>query len=162
MKNYLLKTSRKTKQVIAAISDFILILVSLFLANFFLEGSFNQVIREDLLEYIFVSLLYIIIFYLFGVYNLIMRYVDVTFYILIIKSTFIASFVVLLSLLVIEFFASGILSFSSLEYILFIVFSITSLMSSRIIAVNYFKRRNHDRRVVIYGAAQLVYSLLMP
>ena len=25
-------------------------------------------------------------------------------------------------------------------------------MSSRIIAVNYFKRRNHDRRVVIYGA----------
>ena len=152
MKNYLLKTSRKTKQVIAAISDFILILVSLFLANFFLEGSFNQVIREDLLEYIFVSLLYIIIFYLFGVYNLIMRYVDVTFYILIIKSTFVASFVVLLSLLVIEFFASRILSFSSLEFILFIVFSITSLTSSRIIAVNYFKRRNHDRRVVIYGA----------
>ena len=129
MKNYLLRTSRKTKQVIAAISDFILILLSLFLANFFLGGSFNQVISEDILEYIFVSLFYIIIFWLFGVYNLIMRYVDVTFYILIIKSIFVASFVALFSLLVIEFFTSRILSFSSLEFILFIVFSITFLMS---------------------------------
>ena len=152
MKKYLLKTSRRTKQIIASTSDFISILISLFLANFFLEASFNFDIRQTLLEYITVSLLFIFLFYLLGVYNLIMRYVDVTFYLLIIKSVFLASFVVLLPILVIEFFSKRILSFSSLEFVLFIPFSVTFLISSRIFAVNYFKRRNHDRRVVIYGA----------
>ena len=152
MKKYLLKTSRRTKQIIASTSDFISILISLFLANFFLEASFNFDIRQTLLECITVSLLFIFLFYLLGVYNLIMRYVDVTFYLLIIKSVFLASFVVLLPILVIEFFSKRILSFSSLEFALFIPFSVTFLISSRIFAVNYFKRRNHDRRVVIYGA----------
>jgi len=152
LKKYLLKTSRRTKQIIASTSDFISILISLFLANFFLEASFNFDIRQTLLEYITVSLLFIFLFYLLGVYNLIMRYVDVTFYLLIIKSVFLASFVVLLPILVIEFFSKRILSFSSLEFVLFIPFSVTFLISSRIFAVNYFKRRNHDRRVVIYGA----------
>tara|TARA_B100000575_G_C23131964_1_gene656782 strand:+ start:1265 stop:3160 length:1896 start_codon:yes stop_codon:yes gene_type:complete len=152
LKKYLLKTSRRTKQIIASTSDFISILISLFLANFFLEASFNFDIRQTLLECITVSLLFIFLFYLLGVYNLIMRYVDVTFYLLIIKSVFLASFVVLLPILVIEFFSKRILSFSSLEFALFIPFSVTFLISSRIFAVNYFKRRNHDRRVVIYGA----------
>ena len=152
MKNYLLTTSRRTKQMIASTSDFISILASLFLADFFLEGSFNLDIREGLYGYIFVSLFFIFIFYLLGVYNLIMRYVDVTFFVLIIKSILVAAFVIFLPLLLIEFLTGRILSFTSLEFILFIVFSLTFLISSRIIAVNFFKRRNHDRRVVIYGA----------
>ena len=152
MKIYLLTASRRTKQIIASTSDFISILASLFLANFFLEGSFNLDVREGLFGYIFVSLFFIFVFYLLGVYNLIMRYVDVTFFVLIIKSILVAAFVILLSLLLIEFFTKRILSFSSLEFILFIVFSLTFLISSRIIAVNFFKRRDHDRRVVIYGA----------
>jgi FlaA1/EpsC-like NDP-sugar epimerase len=81
-----------------------------------------------------------------------MRYVDVTFFVLIIKSILVAAFVIFLPLLLIEFLTGRILSFTSLEFILFIVFSLTFLISSRIIAVNFFKRRNHDRRVVIYGA----------
>jgi FlaA1/EpsC-like NDP-sugar epimerase len=138
--------------MIASTSDFISILASLFLADFFLEGSFNLDIREGLYGYIFVSLFFIFIFYLLGVYNLIMRYVDVTFFVLIIKSILVAAFVIFLPLLLIEFLTGRILSFTSLEFILFIVFSLTFLISSRIIAVNFFKRRNHDRRVVIYGA----------
>lgn len=138
--------------MIASTSDFISILASLFLADFFLEGSFNLDIREGLYGYIFVSLFFIFIFYLLGVYNLIMRYVDVTFFVLIIKSILVAAFVIFLPLLLIEFLTGRILSFTSLEFILFIVFSLTFLITSRIIAVNFFKRRNHDRRVVIYGA----------
>lgn len=152
MKELLLDSSRILKQTIASTVDFLCILVSLFAVEIFLESSSVIISASYFLSYVVISLISVFIFYILGIYNLILRFVDITFVYLIIKAILISSlFNLALSWLVSSSFLIPVFRDFS-KFLLFTIFLFNLLVVSRVFAIYFFKRRNHDRRVVIYGA----------
>ncbi|RPG60892.1 MAG: polysaccharide biosynthesis protein [Flavobacteriaceae bacterium TMED238] len=158
IKQVLLNSSRFLKQVIASISDFIVVFCSIIFSFFIIRLQIPSPIEESFWSYSFIPVLSVLTLFLFGTYKSILRYIDLSVIFTLIKAIFIAFLIFIISSIAFEFFFKG--SESIDEFILSrISFWILSLFTSlvftvglRLMAHFFFSSRAADKRIIIYGA----------
>ena len=151
MKNFLLKLSRTNKQIIVCLTDFSIILLSTIVSvyistDFILHSLFHIQIL------ILISAVCILIFYLMGVYRSVVRFIDLSSILLVIKSIF-------LCLVVISSFIYSLFVFEIIQIlpslnagVLTTLMTLTLIISVRLCANQIFSNENSSNKVVIYGA----------
>ncbi len=160
LRNYLILSSRRLKQVIAGAADFSIItfvIIFLLFINEFKIEDFDPVIFIRLL---IIPAFSIYIFYKFGIYKSIHRYIDITVIYLFVKAILLA----LLLNLIVGFIFNQIFktpglglivlndSSSFLNYFTGVLSVIILIVGSRLFAVHFFNTKKNKKRVVIYGA----------
>jgi len=161
MSSKLLNLSRKSKTILVAIIDVLLMLVSLYLAISLRENSFVPLTHNYLLALLPIPFLTFILFKFFGVYRLITRYFDENSLIVIFKAI---SSVVIVWLSLLTFYQEQLVPRS--VWIIFWFIAMTIFIPIRIMISKYFVRNNHSvivKNVVIYGvgeAGKQLFSLL--
>ncbi len=151
MKKYLLNLPRFSKQIILASSDFLLIFLSILSSTFLVRGTF-QFSGDFVLLSSLISFVFIIIFYLTGVYRSVLRFIDLTSIYLVFRSI-VLSIILILSLLSLTIFFQLLSQSPDINLIVLITLMSGSLiLSSRIIANRIFSDFRSSNKVVIYGA----------
>jgi len=155
--NQLLKSSRKTKKIIVALSDFFCLSLVI-LWTLLVSGKSIQDISNFLVfDLLFFPLSTVCVFYFMGVYNSMLRYIDFSAIYLLSSSIFIAllinSFVLFsTSVLGMHFFFQSFQNVSAEILLLGIPTVFFFVVGSRLIAYLVFSNKNSGKRVVIYGA----------
>ena len=158
LREKLLSSNRRTKQFIAALTDFLSISFATGVAIFFTGQDINDFSAFELLRLIWVPIFSIFIFYLFGIYKSVLRFIDLVFIYLLIKAILIAlslNLVIRFSYFYVagKFASESIISIFPLkEWLIGSLLSIVLLLFSRILANYFFSNKKHEKRVVIYGA----------
>ncbi len=158
LKQKLLSSSRLTKQIIASISDFSVIFFSIFLPFIVLKVE-NRYQEESLWAFVFIPLFSVLMLFLFGTYRSVLRYIDLSVFLSLIKSISI-TFCVYIILSVIFFSSSRAAGLPIYQYIIqnlpfWILALFMSLVFSsgiRLFAYSFFSNKKSDKRVIIYGA----------
>ena len=86
LKKILLSSSRRTKQSIAALNDFFLICFALLLAILASFNDLQSLERQDIFRFIWTPIFTVFVFYSFGVYRSVLRFLDFSSIYLLIKS----------------------------------------------------------------------------
>ncbi len=159
LKQKLLSSTRTTKQIIATVSDYLVISSSIFLSYIVLRIDGNQP-QETLLPFIFIPLISIFMLFMFGTYKSVIRYIDLSAILTLINAVLV-SFAIY-GLLVVTFEVLSLkeerpVYYLSIKQIPFWILSLsTSLVLTiclRLIAYFFFSKSNSDnKKVVIYGA----------
>tara|TARA_B100000212_G_scaffold342331_1_gene328905 strand:- start:3588 stop:5501 length:1914 start_codon:yes stop_codon:yes gene_type:complete len=151
----LLTSTRLTKQLIASVSDFICILSAIIFSFFLFSTKSNIVSIDELLRILWVPTFTVFIFFLFGVYKSVLRYIDFAMLYLLFKAV-LTSFTLNL-ILGYAYFAY--ISNDETQDILSIRVWIFGLFSSiifviglRLIANSIFSKKKHEKKVIIFGA----------
>ena len=160
MKKLLLASSRKTKQFIAASVDFVSLSVAVLAALLVSNQIISELNLEEILKLSWIPIFSIFIFYLSGVYNSVLRYIDFSVIYLLSRSivltlilNFILKFVFNLLLAYIPFLSGNPSSLITLTGWLFgVLMTFFLIIGSRICAHYFFSFSHSDKRVVIYGA----------
>ncbi len=157
LREKLLSANRTTKQLIVALTDFSSIIfaisVSLYFSNQDIWSfSFNEYIRL-----LWVPLFSVIIFYFFGIYQSVLRFIDLAFIYSLIKAmltVFILNLIVrALFFNAAIFFGEDInIIFSSRDWLTSLLLSIVLIFCSRIFANYFLAKKKYEKRVVVYGA----------
>ncbi len=159
LKQKLLASSRIVKQIIALVSDFIIISSSIILSYNILRID-NSEPGEVLWPFIFIPSVSILMLFLFGTYKSVLRYIDLNS-ILALVNAIIVSFIIYIFFTIILGTLPSVKNISlyqfSLPKIPFWTLSLfTSLVFTvglRLLAYFFFSKTNSDnKRVVIYGA----------
>ena len=151
MKKSILKLSRINKQLIAAFSDFSIIVLSFLFSSLIAKESY-YFFQNYYLFVISASAFCIFIFFLTGVYKSVLRFIDLTLIYLLLKSILI-SFIFISFFLAIFFFSGWVGYLPSLNLcILILLISSTLIISLRLIANRLLIDEHYLKRVVIYGA----------
>jgi len=160
LRRFLLSSSRTTKQLIVATSDFfswcLALLGSLWVSN----SSFPYLISKDITELMWIPFLCIIIFNLSGVYKSVLRYIDFSV-IYLLSKTIAWSFILIFFLKFLYFFFTestifnlsnpySNISFTGWIFCILITFFL--IIGSRVWANYLFSDKLSEKRVVIYGA----------
>ncbi|MAJ23816.1 MAG: polysaccharide biosynthesis protein [Candidatus Pelagibacter sp.] len=158
LKKALLSTSRVTKKLLVLSSDFISICLAILLALVVSNVSLQSLNLEEYLRLAPMPLICIAAFWFFGVYSSVVRYIDLSVILVLVKAIVISFLLGLIgNLLYIYLLGYFIIitsdSLLSLEGWLvgFITFSFL-IVSSRLTAHFYLSDRISEKRVVIYGA----------
>jgi FlaA1/EpsC-like NDP-sugar epimerase len=158
LREKLLSSNRRTKQFIAALTDFLSISFATGVAIFFTGQDINDFSAIEFIRLIWVPLFSIFVFYLFGIYKSVLRFIDLVFIYLLIKAIFIAlslNLVIRFSYFYVagKFASESIINIFPLkEWLIGSLLSIVLLLFSRILANYFFSNKKHEKRVVIYGA----------
>lgn len=161
MKKLLLTSSRLKKQLIVAISDFILICLSTIFSILISAIDIFSLQLDDLLRFLWFPSLTLIVFYFAGVYKSILRFIDFSSIYLLFKALLISSglFLLLRSFilsmpgsLTINFLVSRDSLISYEAWIIGLLSCILLITGSRIIAYFYFNQSDPGKKVIIYGA----------
>ncbi len=157
MKEKLLSSSRLTKQIIASVSDFIIILFSIFLS--YLALRINTYQAEDFWMLVFIPFISVLAIFFFGAYRSIIRYIDLNVIFTLIKAIFLAFIVYIIASIILydlskesdltlyDFILEKI-PFWTLSLFMGLVFTI----GVRLLAYFFFSNRRSDKNVIIYGA----------
>ena len=151
LKKSILKLSRINKQIIAASTDFFIILLS-FLASVLVVQEYSYFSQNYFIYAALASCACILIFFITGVYKSVLRFIDLTLIYLLLNS-------ILISVLFITFFVS-IFFFSGLVSdlptvnlgVLIILLSSTLIIAVRLIANRLLTDGRYLKKVVIFGA----------
>ncbi len=151
LKKSILKLSRINKQIIAASTDFSIILSSFF-ASVLIVQEYSYFSPNYLVYSALASSACILIFFLMGVYKSVLRFIDLTLIYLLLNS-------ILISVLFITFFVS-IFFFSGLVNepptlnlgVLILLLSSALIIAVRLIANRLLTDGRYLKRVVIFGA----------
>ncbi len=158
LKEKLLSSSRFTKQLIVAGTDFLSISCSILASVFLFYGHFAGIDLSQYFLLIFIPFFSVFIFYLFGIYRSILRFIDFAFIYLLLKAMFIA---LLLNILIRYIYVGAFLPFFSSStgnlisyqvWIFSFLLSAVTIFTSRISANFIFSKKKHEKKVVIYGA----------
>ena len=160
MKKLLLAFSRKTKQFIAASADFVSLSVAVLAALLVSNQIISELNLEEILKLSWIPIFSIFIFYLSGVYNSVLRYIDFSVIYLLSRSialtlvlNFILKFIFSLLQVYIPFLSGNPSSIITLTGWLFgVLMTFFFIIGSRICAHYFFSVSHPDKRVVIYGA----------
>ena len=76
LKNRLLSSSRIAKQILVALTDFISFTFSVYLASLVSNLEFTQLVLNEIFRLLWIPAFSVFIFYLFGVYRSVLRYID--------------------------------------------------------------------------------------
>jgi len=156
IKKILLEGPRSLKVVFAVTSDLMSIILSLYLAyriggnSFFIEFSSNGFF------YTYSLFLVMVIFFYNGVYKTILRYIDIAFLFLLIKSLLTSIILIVTSAYLLKSVGVGLFYKTSILMIdgWFVVFmlSLSLILSSRVLGNAFFLTYDSSRKVIIYGA----------
>ena len=107
IKQALLNSSRFLKQVIASVSDFIVIFSSIIFSFYIIRLQILSPIEESFWSYSFIPVLSVLTLFLFGTYKSILRYIDLSVIFTLIKAIFIAFLIFIIFTIAFEFFYKG-------------------------------------------------------
>ncbi len=158
LKKILLSASRLNKKLIALSCDFFSICLSTLFA---LIISNVELSNLDFKAYILLSwipILTVIVFWYFGVYRTVVRYIDLSVIFILSRAIFLLLILSIVSKILhlyvfsnlISNFPGSLISFEG-WLVGFITFTFM-VMSSRLIAYYYLRDRRSEKRIVIYGA----------
>ena len=158
-KNRLLNSPRKTKQFLVAITDFVSFSLAVLLACLVSNLNLKDLSLIELVRIMWVPTFSVFVFYLFGVYRSVLRFIDFAVIYLLFKAI-LAAFIINYSLrLFFSYYLQGILingEFNSLinesGWIVGLLLSIVLVVGSRIYANFLLSSKKAEKRVVIYGA----------
>ena len=153
MRNWLLSIDRSYKQVLVAIIDFFLILLSLIFAGIISGLELENITLLEGLKILWIPILSILIFKIFGVYRSLIRYVDFSTIFLVIKCMFLLLFLnIILKLFLDQNLGFNYSSLSIQGWVIFFLSCITLVSAFRISANYFFKNLYPGKKVLIYGA----------
>ncbi len=157
-KERLLSANRTTKQLIVASSDIISISFATFFSLYIADYDLLNLTFNDLLRIFWVPFFSVFIFYNFGVYKSVLRFIDLGFIYLLLKAmTVVALLNLLLRYLYLNFlfplFGDVFNNiFTIRDWLIGLFLSILLIFSSRLLANFIFSKKKFEKRVVIYGA----------
>ena len=156
MKNKLLSLERKTKKILTASSDLLLLLAASFISLCISTGTFFLPGKELALKLILGPILGIFILFLFGVYGSIVRYINFSGLYILLKALFIFAIVDFLTFFIFPDIRLYEPSFdigpSSKTWIISWLLGVILIIGSRFAANSFFKENKPESKVVIYGA----------
>ena len=159
LKNRLLTSSRATKQMLVALTDFLSFTASLLLACFVSGKIFGELAIFEILRLASIPLFSVLIFYVFGVYRSVLRYIDFVLIYLLFKATLTAFFIILVIRYIysnhFDFLLAGnefVSLLNNVGWLVALLCSIVLVVGSRIYANFLFSSKKSEKRVVIYGA----------
>ena len=158
LREKLLSSSRLVKQYIAAAVDLLVIFSSFLLSAFLFIQDDSSLFLYKIINSLWVPCLSIVIFYYFGVYKSVLRFIDLAFFYRLSK----ALITVFVLILVIKLISLNLLSpliglqndeiFYVVDWLLPLLLSMVLIFSSRILANYFFSKKKNEKRVIIYGA----------
>ncbi|MEL0239054.1 MAG: nucleoside-diphosphate sugar epimerase/dehydratase [Gammaproteobacteria bacterium] len=158
-KNRLLSSSRRTKQILVASTDFISFSFASLLALFLSNLDVMSLTSLELLRVFWIPFISVFIFYLFGIYRSVLRFIDFTLIHLLFKAVITAFLVNLIlrffyinyldSFLALNEFNSLI---SSVGWVAGFLCSLVLVVASRVYANFLLSSKSAEKKVVIYGA----------
>jgi len=159
IKQKLLNSSRSIKQIIALVSDFLVIFFSIIFSYFVLMSQYPILIEEIFLIYSFIPVISVITLYLFGTYKSIHRFIDLSVIFTLTKAIVLAYIIYSISLITLELFLKSsneniyefVINRTSF-WILSLFASLVFTVGLRLLAYVFFSNRTYDKRVIIYGA----------
>ena len=158
LKKELLSSSRRVKQFLVAANDLVCFLIGIILATLLSDIALSKITPPGFISLLFLPFLSVFIFYLFGIYKSVLRYIDFAVIYQLFKAI-IAVFVINLGIkyFYIFFLTSFFdISFSGLititGWIVGLLSSIVLVVGSRIFANYLFSTKRSEKKVVIYGA----------
>ena len=157
-KKSLLSTSRRGKQVIVASSDFVSLSLATIFAALSSSLSLSDVTLEGFLRILWAPVFSIFIFYLFGVYRSVLRYIDFVVIYSLCKAILTAFLINLLLRFFYLYFSYDYFGTTSESWItplgwtVGLLSSIVLVVGSRIYAHYIFSTKKAEKKVVIYGA----------
>ena len=157
-KSILISSSRRTKKLIVLSTDFLAISLSIMFSLILSDLNFFQLDIFNTLRILFIPFLTVSIFWLFGVYGSIIRFIDTSLIFIHFKSVT-ASVLILLGINALLILIWNTLFLTEYSFLLntkdwavgLITFSFL-VLSSRLAANYYLSDRKSEKRVVIYGA----------
>ncbi len=158
LKERLLSSNRTTKQLIVASSDIISICFATFFSLYIADFDFFNLTFSELLRIFWVPFFSVFIFYNFGIYNSVLRFIDFGFIYLMLKAMTVAS---LLNLVLrylylnflFPFFGDEFINiFTIRDWLIGLFLSILLIFSSRLFANFIFSKKKYEKKVVIFGA----------
>tara|TARA_B100001057_G_C22861373_1_gene954647 strand:+ start:758 stop:2674 length:1917 start_codon:yes stop_codon:yes gene_type:complete len=160
LKRLLLASSRRTKQLIVASTDFISLIVAVLLALLVSNPSILELNFDEILRLIWIPIFSIFIFYLSGVYSSVLRYINFSVIYLLSRSIALTlalstSLKYLFSVMQGYFpFLSGHLgsSITFTGWAVGVLMTFFLVIGSRLWAYYLFSDNHSEKRVVIYGA----------
>ena len=155
LKKTLLNSNRLTKQIIVATSDFLLFILSLWITlSISLTTLYAPSLQEGLS--LFLSpVLGVLIFYLFGIYKSVVRYINLVGILIIVRTL---GILVVLDLCLFTFLGNLHIfiiinqEFPSLLWIFNWLLTVILIVGSRMMANVFFIENTAESRVIIYGA----------
>ena len=152
LRQKLLSSSRKTKQLLVAFSDFICVLSSILFSAFLFNFEVN-ISGHTVLIVLWVSFSSVFIFYLFGIYRSVLRYIDFAFIYLLFRAIVTAFIVNLIFNFLYEYLlGSQDLVTLRIEGWVLGLFTTTVLLIGLRIFANYYLSQKKYEKVIIYGA----------
>lgn len=158
LKSELLSSSRSIKQLIVACTDILSFFLAVYLASLASKINITELHPSELIRLIWLPFFSVFIFYLFGIYKSVLRYIDFSVIYLLFKAT-ITAFILNLILGFIYFFIlnqSGDIPFQSWislsGWFVGLFSSIVFVVGSRIYANYLLGTKTSEKNVVIYGA----------
>jgi len=159
LKNRLLDSTRKTKQFLVALTDLFSFSLAVLLACLASNLNFYDLTYIEYLRILWVPLFSVFVFYLFGVYRSVLRYIDFNVIYLLFKAI-LAAFIINYAL---RFFIANYLQeilidiqfnnlISGFGWLTGLLFSIVLVVGSRIYANFLLSSQKAEKKVVIYGA----------
>ncbi len=158
-KTKLLTSQRQTKQILVSIVDFFSFTFAMILASFVSGLSLKELSFFELLRILWVPVFSVFVFYVFGVYRSVLRYIDFAVIYLLFKAILTAFAINFVLRFVISSYTGeipGDLSFKSLiseaGWLVGLLLSMVLVVGSRIYANFLLSNNKAEKRVVIYGA----------
>lgn len=157
LRKNLINKSRKTKQLLVVLTDLSSLLIATYSAVILSRIELSQFGYSEFIQFLWVPFFSVFVFYLMGVYNSIMRYLDFSFMYVLVKSFVLILFFTFLFRYVISSFESTSFLFgepliSYTGWTLGILISLVLIVGSRIFANFLFSLVRSSKRVLIYGA----------
>ena len=153
LRQKLLSSSRKNKQLLVAFSDFICVLSSILFSIFLFNFEVNISGYAGLMV-LWISFSSVFIFYLFGVYRSVLRYIDFAFIHLLFRAIVTAFIINLIFNFLYEYLLdSQDLVILRIEgWVLGLFTTTVLLIGLRIFANYYLSQKKYEKKVIIYGA----------
>tara|TARA_Y100001970_G_C14245583_1_gene867942 strand:- start:2785 stop:4716 length:1932 start_codon:yes stop_codon:yes gene_type:complete len=157
-KNKLLLSSRVNKQILVASTDFLSISLAVLLACLASNIVTQELTLNEILRLLWIPLFTVFIFYLFGIYRSVLRYIDFAVIYLLCKAIMTAFILNLVIRLIYINFLHNFFNdsfqgmISGLGWVVGFLTSIILVVGSRIYANFLLSNKKSEKRVVIYGA----------
>jgi len=158
LKNTLLSSSRRTKQFIVASTDLISFSIAVILACVTSNLEIRELSPTEAIRLLWIPFFSIFIFYLFGVYRSVLRYIDFAVIYLLVKAIITAFLINLILRFIYIYYVSSISNstFESLinmiGWLVGLLCAVILVVGSRIYANYLFSLKKSEKKVVIYGA----------
>ena len=158
LKNTLLSSSRRTKQFIVASTDLISFSIAVILACVTSNLEIRELSPTEAIRLFWIPLFSIFVFYLFGVYRSVLRYIDFAVIYLLVKAIITAFLINLILRFIYIYYVSSISNsaFESLinliGWLVGLLCAVILVVGSRIYANYLFSLKKSEKKVVIYGA----------